>query len=104
VANALIEAGQLPKGSEVPFGRYIIGTAFLMFVAWVLSKLNARATAQYRNYKNQLIACRESKIEDLPIRYFGRWAYALYFSFPFIDLLARAAVDLQVALSVKFHF
>ena len=102
-ANALIEAGQLPKGSEVPFGRYLIGTCFLIFIALVLSKFTARSTAQYRNYKNQLMACRESTIKDLPIRYTGRWAYALYFSFPIIDLLARVAIDMEIAFSIKFH-
>lgn len=97
-ANSLIEAGKLPKGAQVPLGRYLLGTAFLVFIATVLSKFTARSTAQYRNYKTQLIACRESEIKDLPIRYTGRWAYLLYGAFPAIDLMARIWISFSIRL------
>lgn len=96
VVNGYIDAGKLPKGSEVPLSRYLIGTCFLIFIALVLSKFTARANAQYRNYKTQLAACREPEgVKDLPIKYTGRWAYFLYFAFPLIDLLARAAISIK---------
>jgi hypothetical protein len=98
-ANALIEAGKLPKGSEVPLERYFLGTGFLIFIALVLSMLTKRSTAQYRNYKRQLAACRDSGITDLPVRYTGRWAYGLYAAFPAIDLLARVLIS----FSIKFQ-
>jgi hypothetical protein len=104
-ANTLIEAGQLGKGSEVPLARYFLGTGFLIFVAVVLSMFTARANAQYRNYKNQLIQCRQQGvgITDLTIRYTGRWAYGLYAAFPIIDILARMWIHFSVRLSVHFH-
>lgn len=97
-ANSIIAAGKLPRGGEVPLDRYLLGTAFLIFIAVILSKLTARSTAQYRNYKTQLIACRESQIEDLPIRYTGRWAYWLYAAFPAIDLMARMWITFSIKL------
>jgi hypothetical protein len=102
-ANALIESGQLAKGSEVPIERYFLGTGFLIFIAIVLSMLNARATAQYRNYKVQLIQCRESGVKDLEIRYTGRWAYLLYAIFPVIDILARAWIDISIHFNIHFR-
>jgi hypothetical protein len=95
-----INSKQLSPGSELPLNRYLIGTGFLAFMALVLSKFTARANEQYRNYKKQLIQCRKagSGIEDLPIRYTGRWAYALYLAFPVIDLIVRRIVS----ISIKF--
>jgi hypothetical protein len=87
--NADIDAGKLPKGAHLPPDRYFIGTAFLFFIAFILSRLSARCIEQYRHYKTQLIASRESGITDLPIKNRGRLAYYLYFSFPFIDIAVR---------------
>lgn len=95
-ANAMIEAGQLPKGGDVPLGRYFLGTAFLVFIAMVLSIFTARTSAQYRNYKTQLMQCRESGVKDLEIRYTGRWTYGLYAAFPAIDILARMWINFSI--------
>jgi hypothetical protein len=95
ILNGYIDSGALPKGSPLPLGRYLIGTGFLCFLAMVLSMFTSRANQQYRNYKNQLIACRESGITDLKVRYTGRWAYALYFCFPIIDLLVRVVISIR---------
>jgi len=92
IVAADIDANKLPKGSELPMGRYIIGTVFLIFLALVLSKLTARVLTQYRHYKSQLSECRESGVTDLPIQHAGRWAYALYFAFPVIDIGVRIAL------------
>jgi hypothetical protein len=100
IVGNLIDAGKLSKGSGLPFERYIIGTAFLVFLAFVLSLLTARSMEQYRNYKNQLIAARESGIQDLKIRHMGRWAYYLYFSFPAIDILVRIV---DFSFNIKFE-
>lgn len=97
-ANSMIEAGKLPRGSQVPLERYLLGTAFLIFIAVILSMFTARSTAQYRNYKSQLIACRESGVKDLPIRHTGRWAYWLYAAFPVIDLMARMWISFNIKL------
>jgi len=96
IANAAIEAGTLPKGSEAPLPRYLIGTAFLLFVAFVLSRFTARLSKQYRNYKIQLMQCRDSGISDLELSNTGRWAHFLYFSFPIIDILARIIVTITI--------
>lgn len=97
ILSASIDAQKLPKGSELPIGRYIFGTMFLAYLALILSLLTARLNAQYRNYKTQLIACRESGsgIKDLPIKRKGRLAYALYFSFPVIDLAVKLIIKIS---------
>jgi len=95
VLNGLIEGGKLPKGSELPFPRSIVGTVFLFVVAAILSRLGARNAQQYRHYKSQLISARESGITDLPIKNTARWMYALYFIFPVIDLLSRLYIDIR---------
>jgi hypothetical protein len=87
--NADIDAGKLPRGAHLSLGRYLIGTGFLFYIAFILSKLSARSIEQYRHYKTQLMASRESGITDLPIRHTGRLVYFLYFSFPFIDIAVR---------------
>ena len=87
--NADIDAGKLPKGSILPLGRYLVGTAFLFFIAFILSRFTSRTLEQYRHYKAQLIASRESGITDLPIKNKGRLAYYLYFAFPVIDIAVR---------------
>jgi hypothetical protein len=92
ILNGYIDAQQLPRGSGLPMGRYVIGTVFLMYLAFVLSWLTARTNSQYRHYKRQLIECRSSKIADLPIKRTGRLAYALYFSFPVIDLAVKVVL------------
>jgi len=102
-ANALIESGQLPKGSEAPIERYLLGTGFLIFVAIILSTLTARATAQYRHYKSQLIQCRESGIQDLSIRHTGRWAHILYILFPIYDILSRMWIDLTIHFRIHLR-
>ncbi|HEV2619255.1 MAG TPA: hypothetical protein VGU23_04885 [Acidobacteriaceae bacterium] len=84
-----IDAGKLPRGGHLSLGRYLIGTSFLLFIAFILSRLNARSIEQYRHYKTQLIASRESGITDLPIKHTGRYLYYLYFAFPVIDVLIR---------------
>jgi hypothetical protein len=89
-----IEAGRLPKGSQLPMGRWILGTLFLLVLATIFSRLSARAAAQYRHYKEQLIASRESGITDLPIRHTSRWTYPLFFLFPAIDLVFRIYIDI----------
>jgi hypothetical protein len=92
ILNGYIAAQQLPRGAGLPTWRYFIGTAFLAYLALILSLLTARTTSQYRHYKTQLMQCRDSEIKDLPIKYTGRLAYALYFSFPVIDVLVRIVV------------
>jgi hypothetical protein len=98
VLKRYIDAGKVPMGSELPLPRYVMGTAFLVIVAFVLAKLTARSMEQYRNYKSQLIKCRTSGVVDLPIKHTGRWAYLLYFIFPMVDLLSRAYI------SIDLHF
>lgn len=98
VVTSLIDGGALPKGSILPRDRYAIGTCILAYLAFVLSKLNARASEQYRHYKTQLIATRTSGISDLPIKHTGRWVYFIYFSFPAIDILVRIAVSISIKL------
>jgi hypothetical protein len=95
ILAAAVEAGRLPKGSDLPLGRYFLGTAFLFFVAAVLSRFSARNSEQYRHYKKQLIESRASGIKDLPIKYVGRWSYLLYFAFPVIDLLVRGIISIR---------
>ena len=95
ILNGYIDSGALREGSQLPIDRYLIGTGFLIFVAVVLSMFTARANEQYRNYKNQLIESRDSGITDLKVRYTGRWAYALYFSFPVIDILVRVVITIR---------
>jgi hypothetical protein len=89
ILKRYIDAKLLPGGADVPDGRYYMGTAFLIFVAIILAVLTARSLAQYRNYKEQLIACRSSGVRDLPIRFVGRVAYLLYFFFPAADALSH---------------
>ena len=95
ILTAEIDVGRLPKGSNLPLNRYLIGTAFLFFIAVVLSRFSARASEQYRHYKAQLIASRTSGIKDLPIKYVGRWSYLLYFAFPVIDVLVRGIISIR---------
>lgn len=104
-ADAMVQAGQLTKGAEVPLGRYILGTGFLIFIAFVLSMFTARTNEQYRHYKTQLIECRKEGvgITDLKIKYTGRWAYGIYAAFPVIDILARKWIDLNIQFSIHFH-
>lgn len=96
VVKRLVDAKLLPVGSELPLSRYLMGTAFLILTALILARLTARTAEQYRNYKAQLIKCRTSGVEDLPIRHTGRWAYVLYFIFPAVDLLSRAYISIQI--------
>jgi hypothetical protein len=96
VLQTEIDAGRLPKGSPLPPGRYLIGTGFLCFVALILSIFTARANEQYRHYKLQLAASRESGIKDLPIKRIGSWAYPLYFAFPVIDFLVKFVIKVSL--------
>src|SRR5579871_948875 len=99
IVATYVEAGKLPKGSELPLDRYLIATGFLCFVAGILAVFTTRITKQYRHYKSQLIASRESGITDLPIKKTGRWAYFLYFAFPVIDILVRRIIiDINVKI------
>jgi len=98
VLKQYVDAGKVPMGSELPLPRYFMGTAFLLIVAIVLSRLTARSIKQYRNYKEQLIKCRPSGVIDLPIKHTGRWSYLLYFVFPAVDLLSRAYIFLELHL------
>ncbi|MGA2433925.1 MAG: hypothetical protein ABSG25_01430 [Bryobacteraceae bacterium] len=95
ILNTFVDAGKLPKGSELPFPRYVMGTAFLLVVASILAKLGARNAQQYRHYKEQLAKSRQSGITDLPIKHTSRWMYVLYFVFPAIDILSRMYVDIR---------
>jgi hypothetical protein len=96
ILRQYIDAGKLSKGAELPPERYLLGTAFLFVMAVILSKLTARCADQYRNYKTQLISCRGSGVKDLPIKHTGRWAYALYFVFPAIDILTRIYIHFEI--------
>jgi hypothetical protein len=89
-----IEAGRLPKGSQLPIGRWILGTLFLLVLATVFARLSARMALQYRHYKQQLIASRDSGIVDLPISHTSRWTYPLFFVFPAIDIAFRLYIDI----------
>lgn len=94
VLSADIEAGRLAKGSQLPFGRSLLGTLFLFGLAMIFSRLSARMAEQYRHYKAQLTANRESGITDLPIQYTSRWVYPLFFFFPILDVLSRLYIDI----------
>lgn len=94
-----IEAGKLPKGSELPADRYLIGTVFLLIMAGILTKLSARNLEQYRHYKGQLASSRESGITDLPIKYAGRWMYGLFFLFPAIDFGLKVIIAIDIKLA-----
>ena len=96
VLNGLIDGGIIPKGSELPIPRYVIGTLFLFVVATILSMVGARHAKQYRHYKMQLAESRQSGIVDLPIKHTARWMYALYYIFPIIDVLYRLYVDIRL--------
>jgi hypothetical protein len=96
VLNGLIDGGNLPKGSELPIPRYIIGTLFLLVVATILTMVGARYAKQYRHYRTQLAESRQSGITDLPIRHTARWMYALYYIFPLIDVLYRLYVNIKL--------
>src|ERR1017187_9645041 len=76
-----VESGQVQRGGNIPWGRYLIGTAFLTFAALVVHVFGKRATEQYRHYKNQLLTSSESGINDQTTRGTSRWISYLYFAF-----------------------
>lgn len=100
LASTYIDAGILQKGQELPYYRYLVGTAFLFLVAFILWRFTSRVTDQYRHYKNQLLKDGESGIDDQPTTGVTNWARYLYFSFPIYDLAVRVWVDLSLKISV----
>ncbi len=100
MVSGRVEAGKLPKGSELPWSRYLVGTVFLSVTAWIVSLLTGRMVEHYRHYRAQLIDCSKSGsgIDDKPIRKISRWAQVLFFIFPVMDLLFR------VYIAVEVHF
>jgi hypothetical protein len=93
-----VDAGIIHKGDNLPWGRYLIGSTFLLIAATVLWIFGRRATQQYRLYKNQLVEANESGIKDQPTKGTSRWSTALYFAFPLFDVAIRLYVSIQVSL------
>jgi hypothetical protein len=99
IVQGLVVSKKLKEGAELPWHRYLIGTVFLVIVAYILSRFNQRMAAQYRHYKQQLIEARDSGITDLPIVRTSRLVTWLYFIFPMIDVVFRAY---RMYVEVKF--
>src|ERR1700733_14184083 len=84
-----VKAGKLTQGDELPYFRYLLGTGFLLFCAYVLWKFTNRVNEQYRHYKSQLLNSSESGIDDNPTTGVSNWMRYLYFAFPAYDLGVR---------------
>lgn len=83
-----IQRGQLPQGTvELPLGRYLMGTSFLLIVATLFAVLSAYASRRYGSYRKQLAECQTSNIVEMPasgpLRFLMR---CLYFVFPALDI------------------
>jgi hypothetical protein len=100
LAQTYVDAGILRKGQELPYYRYLIGTFFLLLLAFILWRFTNRATEQYRHYKTQLVASADSGINDQSTSGVSNWARYLYFAFPVYDLAVRLWVDLSLKITI----
>jgi hypothetical protein len=92
--ESYIDAGFLRRGDNLPWGRYLIGTAFLFLAAVVVYELSKRGTEQYRHYKKQLVESSRSGIDDQATRGTSAWINLLYFAFPIFDIAIRLYVQI----------
>jgi hypothetical protein len=97
--DSAVAAGTLQKGQSLPWGRHLIGTAFLTFAALIVSAFSKRAAEQYRYYKKQLLSGSESGISDQSTRGTNNWIIYLYLGFPVLDVLIR----LYITVSISIH-
>ncbi len=96
LVDRMVTSGELQKGEQLPYWRYLAGTAFLLLAALIVSAINKRTVEQYRNYKSQLLMCSESGITDLPLAGVGSRLKYLFFAFPVFDLLIRLYFTVQI--------
>jgi hypothetical protein len=96
--DTYVAAGILHKGESLPWARYLVGTSFLAFAAFIVSLFTARAAVQYRHYKEQLVKGSASGIIDKPTSGVTNWVIYLYFAFPVIDVLIRIYITVTISI------
>ncbi|MHB8270305.1 hypothetical protein [Bradyrhizobium sp.] len=83
-------AGKLKLGEPLPLTHHLIGTVFLILLAYVFSVLSGLASRRYRSYFDQLIRKSTSGVDDIIASGHSRWIIPwIFWLFPLFDILLR---------------
>jgi hypothetical protein len=90
IRQDMVDSHVLKLGEPLPFKVYIIGTVFLLLLAFIFTELSKLASSRYRSYVGQLPQINKSGIYDLPGTGKSVWILPwLFYIFPAFDLLLR---------------
>jgi hypothetical protein len=73
IKEDFVAAGKLNPGEPLPPKFYLIGTVFLILLAYVFSVLSGLASRRYRSYFDQLIRKATSGVDDIAASGHSRW-------------------------------
>jgi len=105
ISEHLVKAGRIQAGELIPFVRWFLGTAFLLFLAFIFSSLVKYLTVKIVSYREQLISMPEcSGIKEVqPAK--SKWnvtPYLLFYAFPCIDLLLYFGFSLAKSFNIPW--
>lgn len=90
IKEDLTAVNKLNAGEPLPLKLYLIGTAFLILLAYVFSVLSGLVSRRYRSYFDQLIRKATSGVDDISASGHSRWIIPwMFWLFPLFDILLR---------------